>query len=87
MPASGFAKFLEDKNGCLNFDFEVSGKLDNLKVNIKEAIEQAVAKSVKEKIGWCVIEPAKKLGESLEKTGKKAGKSIKNVFDFQEKKR
>ncbi|HRR95328.1 MAG TPA: AsmA family protein [Candidatus Ratteibacteria bacterium] len=87
LPANGFVKFLEDKNGYLNFDFEISGNLNNLKINIKETIEQAVAKSIKDKIGSNVIETAEKLGENLKKTGEKAGKSIKNVFDFKEKKK
>ena len=64
----------------MDFDFEIAGNLDNLKVNIKEAIGQAVAKSVKEKIGPSIIESAEKLGEGLKKTGEEAGKSIKNIF-------
>ena len=92
LPADAFIKVLQDEKGYLTFDFEVTGNLNNLKVNAKEAIGKAIAKSIKDKIGARIIEVAKRLGETIKKsagkikeTGEeittKAEESIKGIFD------
>ena len=92
LPANAFVKVLQDEKGCLTFDFEVTGNLNNLKVNAKEAIGKAIAKSIKDKIGARIIEVAKRLGttavkeikgkikETGEEISTKAEESIKEIF-------
>ncbi len=93
LPADAFVKILQDEKGCLNFDFEVTGNLDNLKVNAKVAIGKAIAKSINDKIGARIIEVGKRLGTTavkeikgkIKETGEeittKTEESIKEIFD------
>ena len=89
LPANTFVKVLQDEKGYLNFDFKVTGNLNNLKVNAKEAIGKAIAKSIKDKIGGRIIElgttAVKEMGGKIIETGKeittKTEESIKGIFD------
>ena len=90
LPANAFIKVLQDEKGYLNFDFKVTGNLNNLKVNAKEAIGKAIAKSIKDKIGGRIIElgttAVKEMGGKIIEKGKEAittktEESIKGIFD------
>ncbi len=46
LPAAGLMKVLETTNGSLDFDFQVKGNFDKLKVKMREKIIQEIAGSV-----------------------------------------
>jgi hypothetical protein len=63
LPANLFIKTLDDKDGMLNFDFELTGALNDLKVNLKEAIYRAVNRSLAKKFKPVSGVRVKKLGD------------------------
>jgi uncharacterized protein involved in outer membrane biogenesis len=51
LPAAGLMKVLEASNGSLEFDFQVRGNFDKIKVKLREKIIQQVAESLAKKVG------------------------------------
>ncbi len=73
-PANLLIKGIQDGKGRLNFDFNVSGRLTDLRVNVKFRIIQAVAKSLRDKLNLDEI------GNSVSSTVKNTGNKVVNVL-------
>ena len=67
-------KGLQDGNGMLDFDFTFSGRLDDLKANVKFQIIDAITKSLRDKLGL------KKISGAAVSGVKKVSDSVINVF-------
>jgi hypothetical protein len=77
-PANILVKALEDGKGMLNFDFTVSGHLNDLKANVKFKVIEAVTKSIRDKLGLTGF--ANKAASGIKKTGSKVVNTLKGIF-------
>ena len=80
VPTAILIKFIQDKNGVLDFEFKVTGNLNQLKADLKGTIGGAVAKSLRGKMGsvWPIARDIVK--EGAQKTGNKSSKDSKKSF-------
>ncbi len=77
-PAHLLIKGIQDGKGSLNFDFTVSGRLTDLRVNAKFRIIQAVAKSLRDKLDLGKIGNA--VSSTVKNSGNKVVDALKGLF-------
>jgi hypothetical protein len=77
-PANLLLKGIEDGKGMLNFDFTLSGRLDDLKANVKFKVIDAVTRSLRDKLGLNKISHAAATG--VKKVGSKVVNAFKGIF-------
>ena len=77
-PASLFAKAIADRNGTFDFDFSVTGRLDDLKANMKFKIVTAIQKAIRSKLGLDQISTG--IRNSLQKVENTLSKAFGRLF-------
>jgi hypothetical protein len=80
MPATGLMKVLEATNGALDFDFQVKGKLNDLKFKMRDTIISEITKSVTKKIG-SLAGSALSAPEKIKDYGYKAKDGLNKLFN------
>jgi uncharacterized protein involved in outer membrane biogenesis len=80
LPAAGLMKVLETTNGSLDFDFQVKGNFDKLKVKMREKIIQEIAGSIAKKVG-SLAGNALSTPEKIKDLGLKARDEINKLFN------
>jgi|GEM_PF-1616889 len=80
LPAAGLMKVLETTNGSLEFDFQVRGNFDKIKVKMREKIIQQIAESLAKKVG-SLAGNALSTPEKIKDFGFKAKDELNKLFN------
>lgn len=78
-PSAAVVKFLENKQGGLILDFKVTGEINKLKTNLKEAVSAAFTRSFRENLGGPIMDIARVIGQNVQNIGSNLGGGLKKT--------